>query len=85
MKKRKPEKPEDAKVLVLAPLDLELIDRRSGFRGLSLGTIENAAKQYGIKIRKNKEYDGHEFIAPTSRLQIFVEKLHFAGVPYLEI
>jgi hypothetical protein len=85
MKKRKPKKPEDAKVLILAPLDFQLIDRRPRHSGLDLGTIESAAKQYGVKIRKNKDYDGYEFIAPISRLQMFVEKLHFSGVPYLEL
>jgi hypothetical protein len=85
MKTRKPEKPAEATVLVLVPLSFELIDRRSSFNGLSLGTIEQCAKQYGVKIKKNKKHGGNEFTAPVSRLQIFVEKLHFAGVPYLEV
>lgn len=57
--------------------DTRLIDKRPITFGGGFGTVAKAAKQYGIKY---KEIDNcMEFTAPRSRLQIFVEKLHFSG------
>lgn len=60
-----------------------LIDRRQGFSGLVLGTSIDLARQYGIDVKKTAE--GVQFTAPKNRLQVFVEKLHFAGIQYWEV
>jgi hypothetical protein len=77
----------------IAPVDLKigtyhnpqdmLLDRRPLTNGIVFGTIENVAKQYGIKMKVNG--DMYIYTAPKSRLQLFVEKLHFAKVPFFEL
>lgn len=60
-----------------------LKDRRLGRRGIVFGTLEGVAKQYGVAIR---EENGWLILsAPQKRMQMLVERLHFAGVPYQEI
>ena len=46
------------------------------------GKVEDVANQYGIKITPRDGYI--EFSAPKLRMQLFVEKLHFAGIPFSE-
>jgi hypothetical protein len=46
------------------------------------GKVEDVAKQYGVKATQKEGY--MEFSAPKSRMQLFVEKLHFAGVAFRE-
>jgi len=60
-----------------------LIDRRVQTKGIVFGTISGVAKQYGIKL--TQEVGFIKLTGPKSRLQIFVEKLHFARVPYTPI
>ena len=60
-----------------------LSDKRIYTRGMIFGTIESVSKQYGIKL---KECEGYiELSAPKSRLQMVVEKLHFAAIKYYEV
>ncbi len=60
-----------------------LNDLRVGRRGLSFGTVENIAKQYGVKF-KIDENDNRVmlFTAPVKQMQSFVDKLHFSGIEY---
>jgi hypothetical protein len=60
-----------------------LIDKRLRRRSAIFGSVENVAKQYGIKCKKHK--NGLIFSAPKTRMQIFVEKLHFSEINYIEI
>jgi len=57
-----------------------LIDRRVPTYGLAFGTVESVAKNYGIKYQELENCI--KFTAPKSRLQYFIEKLHFGMVPY---
>ena len=66
----------------IAPNQL-LRDVRLTRRFSVFGTVMTVARQYGIKFRPVD--GGLEFIAPKSRMQMFVEKLHFSGIPYQEI
>ena len=60
-----------------------LKDRRLGRFGIVFGTLSGVAKQYGIDV---KEENGWLILsAPQKRMQMMVERLHFAGVPYEEI
>ncbi len=60
-----------------------LNDLRIGRRGLTFGTVENIAKQYGVKFTID-ENDPRVmlFTAPVKQMQAFVEKLHFSGIEY---
>ena len=60
-----------------------LTDLRQGTWGDVFGTVEQVARQYGINIEE-KDY-GLVFTAPKSRLQMFVERLHFSGKPFQPI
>lgn len=46
------------------------------------GRVKDVANQYGIKATQRDGYI--EFSAPKLRMQLFVEKLHFAGVSFSE-
>ena len=60
-----------------------LVDRRGWHWGQVMGTIASVAKQYGIEVQvKDKEIICS---APKSRMQMFVEKLHFAGIKHTEL
>jgi hypothetical protein len=63
-----------------APLSTMLIDTRMGLYGQQFGTIERVCHQYGIKCIQHPNYT--EFIAPKSRLTLFMEKLHFSRTKY---
>lgn len=60
-----------------------LFDTRIPTRGLYFGTIEGVARQYGIKM--TKEGNCLKFTAPKSRLQLFIEKLYFSRVNFVEV
>jgi len=60
----------------------QLIDMRPGTYGQVFGTVDNVAQQYGIKVEVCDKY--LKCSAPKNRLQMFVEKLHFAMVGYQE-
>ena len=63
--------------------DHMLYDRRMGYGRVIFGTVSDVAKQYRIKI--NETYEGLEFEGEQDKMQIFVQRLHFAGIPYKEI
>jgi len=64
------------------PLNKELMDRRIGFNGLRFGLLKDVCRQYGIKYEILNNCI--KYTAPKSRLQMFVEKLHFSLTPYSE-
>jgi len=65
---------------VAASIHQVLKDLRPRSAGIIFGSIEDVARQYGIK---HKEMDGYViFSAPAQRLQMFAEKLHFSNIPY---
>ena len=74
-------KPQNITIVTNVHPEHVLIDKRHSFAGLVLGTPLDLAKQYGIDCKKTKQ--GLYFSAPKNRLQLFVEKLHFAGIQYL--
>jgi hypothetical protein len=59
-----------------------LVDQRLHKRFALFGNIMKVARQYGIKSRLIQ--GGIEFSAPKTRMQVFVEKLHFSQVKYFE-
>ena len=75
--------PEEISIGTVFTPDFTLTDKRVMSRGIVFGTIGNVAKQYGIKMRMNGPI--YIYTAPKSRLQLFVEKLHFAKVPYFDV
>ena len=76
-------KPEDIRIITQVPDTTELIDKRLYNNFARFGNIMDVARQYGIKSKKVN--NGMEFYAPKSRLQMFVEKLHFSQTPFREI
>jgi hypothetical protein len=70
-------------IRVFTPKETQLFDKRIYTRGMMFGTIESIAKQYGIKLQECQGYI--ELSAPKSRLQMMVEKLHFASIRYCEV
>lgn len=67
-------------IYVKTTLKKKLADYRPKTFGFSFGTIENICKQYGIKYTVLKTC--MSFTAPKTRIQLFVEKLHFARISY---
>ncbi len=67
-----------------ATLETLLKDSRYPVMAYVFGTMSDVARQYGIKTIQSSEL-GTTFSAPKSRMQIFIEKLHFSGVKYEEI
>jgi hypothetical protein len=61
-------------------LHFGLKDRRGDHPPLKFGTVEQVCRQYGIKYRQLSNCI--EFYAPKLRMQCFIEKLHFARMPY---
>ena len=57
-----------------------LVDHRPRKYGLVFGRIVDVARQYGVKMEELPTC--LRFYAPKSRMQMFVEKLHFSLVPY---
>lgn len=60
-----------------------LIDTRQKTAGIEFGSVTQVASQYGINVTRGKTYT--KFSGPKSRLQMFAQKLHFAGVRYFEL
>lgn len=69
-------------VIVSASRGMPLIDRRIMSNGIFFGTVEDIAKNLGVTLKDTER--GLSATAPKSRLQNFVEKLHFSGVLYRE-
>lgn len=61
-------------------LDTTMVDRRPRKGNQSLGTVRQCLAQYGLSL---KEKDGRAYLkAPRNRMQLFLEKLHYSGLPY---
>jgi len=60
----------------------EILDLRRGNAGLKFGIIIDICRQYGIKYEILENCI--KYSAPKSRLQMFIEKLHFSLTPYSE-
>lgn len=50
---------------------------------INFGTIGQVAKNLGVSYKKKE--DGLIFSAPKDRIQMFVEKLHFSLIEYMEV
>lgn len=57
-----------------------LTDKRIRTNGIYFGSVEDVAKTLGVILKDTD--NGLEASAPKQRLQLFVERLHFAGVDY---
>jgi len=73
---------EEISIYAQVSLYTVLEDRRIGHKGLVFGDVKKVCDQYGIKYRQLENC--MEFTAPKTRLQMFVEKLHFALMTYSE-
>jgi len=78
-------KPKPEMISVFVPVDKELLlsDKRTGRKGITTGTPASIAEQYGVEMKKAD--GGAIFSAPKARLQLFIQKIHFSGIPYWEI
>ena len=63
--------------------DDNLKDTRYTHARMDIGTLSTLARQYGIQLTVVET--GTVCVAPKKRMQIFVERLHFAGVRYQEV
>ncbi|MFA5313804.1 MAG: hypothetical protein WC375_10915 [Methanomassiliicoccales archaeon] len=72
----------DIFIYVSTSPDKVLRDTRPNFRGQVFGTVGDVAKQYGIAMEPLGIV--FRFSAPKNRMQMFVERLHFAGVKFSE-
>jgi hypothetical protein len=72
--------PQELSVFIPVNRFSPLIDKRTRSNGIYFGTIDDIAKNLGVKLKDTDA--GVIASAPKMRLQIFVEKLHFSGVPY---
>ena len=80
-----PKPPEELSIIAYVRNTDSLIDRRIMSKGINFGTVETVAAQYGIKMSPCPDGKCLKFTAPKSRLQIFVEKLHFSKIRYFEV
>jgi len=76
-------KPQDITIIVEVKPTKMLKDMRLGKHFAKFGNIMDVAKQYGIKATAFP--NGIQFSAPKTRMQIFVEKLHFSQVSFWEV
>lgn len=84
MKTIEPKPSDELSVVAFVRKTDSLVDRRLQSAGIIFGTVEQVAAQYGIKISACADGRCLKFTAPKSRLQIFVEKLHFSKARYFE-
>jgi len=74
--------PPNISVYSNVPLDLVLIDKRNRHKGISFGKVRDICAQYGIEYEEGPY--STRFYAPKTRLQMFVDKLHFSRSDYTE-
>jgi hypothetical protein len=61
-------------------VDVMMIDRRPRKNNQRFGTIRECLSQYGLSM---KTKGGRAYLtAPRTRVQLFLEKLHYSGIPY---
>ena len=72
-------------ITIIAPVHpfTVLSDVRQKTLHQKFGHISQVARQFGINATEREGY--MEFVAPKSRMQLFAEKLHFAGIRFREI
>jgi len=75
-------KPPVVRICSRVSLEYMLRDTRYTSNQYVFGKVGQVAKQYGVKVIAGEGYNSFE--APRSRMQLFVEKLHFAAVPFFE-
>jgi hypothetical protein len=80
MKQVKELKPDEQKIYSKISLDHSLVDVRIETWGQKFGTVRQVCNQYGIKYTETNGVV--EFSAPKLRMQMLIEKLHFARVYY---
>ena len=73
-------KPEKISIFAQVSKQQDLVDLRRRTKGIKFGKIEDIARQYNIVMAEDAY--GIKFTATKNKLQIFAEKLHFAGVQY---
>ena len=73
-------KPNNRHVYARLNLNSTLIDLRPRSEGIVFGKVKDLCRQYGIKYKELGSCI--EFSAPQSRLQHFIEKLHFSKSMY---
>ena len=73
-------KPTEISIYSRVDIDAILMDARAGKWGQKFGTVKDICRQYGIKCVSHGSYN--EFIAPKTRIQLFMEKLHFSRTSY---
>jgi len=73
-------KPKNHYIYAEVSLNQRLIDTRPISEGIVFGIVKDICRQYGIKYKQLDRYI--EFFAPQSRMQHFIEKLHFSRAPY---
>ena len=74
--------PDLIKVYSRVSLNKTLMDTRYTSNCYVFGKVGQVARQYGIKVKNVGVCN--EFEAPKFRMQLFVEKLHFGGIPFSE-
>ena len=62
------------------PLNRKLMDTRRDSFGIIFGKVTDVARQYGVKIEPMENCT--KFSAPSLRIQLFIEKLHFSKTFY---
>ena len=77
------QRPDIVTVIAKTHVRKTLIDFRVHRHFAIFGNIMRVAKQYGISAAPVE--GGIIFSAPKSRMQIFIEKLHFSNIIYQEI
>ena len=78
----KPKQPDITIIVTIGPRKM-LTDMRLGKNFAKFGNVLDVARQYGVKAQVMPQ--GIQFSAPKSRMQMFVEKLHFSKVMFWEI
>jgi hypothetical protein len=76
-------KPIELSLMSKVRLGTKLIDKRLKTGDIFFGTVEDVAKNLGIKVQVSGNY--LIFTAPKNRLQLFSEKLHFSGIKFREV
>ena len=61
-------------------VDKEMVDRRMAKKAQALGTVREGLGQYGLSMRVKGSLAYIK--GPRSRMQLFLEKVHYSGMPY---
>ena len=61
-------------------VDKEMVDRRWSKQAQKLGTIREGLAQFGLAMRVKGELAYVK--GPRNRMQMFLERVHYSGMPY---